>query len=82
MKRIAIAMAALSLVLAACDPAPDMPSKSTAMAVAKNLRYVKDAATDLCYAVLTSQSMTNVSVTNLTITWVPCDAKVLKAIAD
>jgi hypothetical protein len=66
--------------LNACSVALDKPSKKTAVEAVVKLRYIKDPITDLCFALVSTSHALTVSDDGMTITWVPCDQKVLEQI--
>ncbi|HWP61294.1 MAG TPA: hypothetical protein VN495_01695 [Candidatus Paceibacterota bacterium] len=68
------------LLLTGCGPSVSKPSKSTAREVVNKMTYAQDSKTGLCYAVLASKSAWNFNDSSLTITWVPCEQKVLEQI--
>lgn len=70
----------IALVLSGCDTRVNKPDAITGMAAANNMRYIQDNKTGLCFAVLSATAVTDVNSRSLTITWVPCDPKVLQEI--
>ena len=78
MKKIGIAI--LALGLAGCSVGTSKPNHSTAMEVVRKLTYIQDVKTGLCYAVISTSHATSVSDDGLSITWVPCEPRVLEQI--
>lgn len=71
---------AIAASLSACDARTSKPSHGTAANAVANFRYVRDPRTDLCYAVMDSSHFGSATDTSMTVTWVPCDPKVLAEI--
>jgi|GEM_PF-3771501 hypothetical protein len=78
--RIILAFSA-ALLLAGCGVSIDAPTQSVANTAANSMTYSQDPRTGLCFGVVSSKSATHVNDQSLTITWVPCDEKVLALIA-
>lgn len=68
------------LVLGGCGAEVRKPSNNTAKKATDNLVYAQDVRTGLCYAIIGSNSSIDVRSESLSITWVPCDPKVLEMI--
>jgi hypothetical protein len=65
------------MVVAGCGVQADRPRFETATDAVSKLTYAKDPRTDQCYALVSSKSPAHVNDQSMTITWVPCDPKVL-----
>ena len=79
-KSVLIVVGTSVLVLSGCGVKVSQPSQSTAREAVNNLVYAQDLRTDQCYAVVSSASAGHLSDQSMTITWVPCDPKVLEQI--
>ena len=79
MKYVLLAAALVSL-LCSCDVRPSTPARSTTNNSIASLQYGQDRRTELCYAVVESKGIIDVHAKSMTITWVPCEPKVLALI--
>ena len=71
-------LVAASIVLAGCSVGLDKPNLSVAQDVVEKLRYIKDPKTDLCFAIVSTSQALHPSDNGMTMTWVPCEPKVLQ----
>ena len=70
----------LSAALMGCSVGTSKPSQSTATDVMSKLTYIQDAKTGLCYAMISTSHTAQASDDGLSLTWVPCEPKVLEQI--
>jgi hypothetical protein len=73
-----IGVAAATISLIGCGVSLNTPGKNTTASALKNLRYVQDPATNLCFALISTSHATTLGDDGMTITWVPCDPTVLE----
>jgi uncharacterized protein YceK len=79
--RFGIAVVCITiLLLSGCGVSVSKTSSSTANQAVNELTYAQDARTGLCYATISTSSATHVNDQGMTITWVPCEPKVLEQI--
>jgi len=77
--KIRISFLAVAFLLLVGCAAPTKMSQSNANAVGTKLTYFKDGRTDQCFAAI--ENLDTGQFTNgFTVTWVPCDAKVIALI--
>ena len=68
------------VLLAACGVSTSKPSSGTASAAVHKFTYTQDTRTGQCYAMVSTSSALHVNDQGMTITWVPCDPKVIALI--
>lgn len=70
----------IACFLTGCGVSVSKTSSGIAQEAVNKLTYAQDQRTGLCYAVVSSSSATHVNDQGMTITWVPCEPKVLAQI--
>jgi len=75
-----ILIAAISIVITGCSFNPSKTSQKSANKLVSMLTYAQDQRTNLCYAMIEGSESGNPDNTSLSITWVPCEPKVLEQI--
>ena len=74
---VAIAIACAPMV-GGCSFSPSKTSQESADKIASMLTYTKDSRTEQCYAMIEGSEGGNPDSSSLSITWVPCEPKVLE----
>lgn len=77
---LVVCCTAITFVLIGCGANVSKPSQNTAHEAVNKLTYAQDLRTGLCYAVVSSASIVHVNDQSITVTWVPCEPKVLAQI--
>ena len=72
-----VAMVGGILILSACGVNVSQPSKLTAQLAVDKLVYAQDSRTGLCFAAVSVFPVGHMNDASMTITWVPCEPKVL-----
>ena len=75
-------LAICTLVTSGCGVSVSRTGNSTAREAVDKLTYAQDYRTGLCYATVSSSSAFHVNDQGMTITWVPCEPKVLAQIGN
>jgi hypothetical protein len=78
---LAFATALLLTILVGCSQSASVVSESDAKDAVNSLTYQKDARTKLCFGIVASRHVAEVSQNGLTITYVPCTPEVEAQIA-
>jgi hypothetical protein len=75
-----LAIIIVSIAVGGCGVSASKTSARTANNAVNELTYAKDERTGICYAVVSSSSALHVNDQGMTITYVPCDPKVIELI--
>jgi hypothetical protein len=70
----------LTANIVACSVGTSKPDPTTAQRVVGDLTYIQDLRTGLCFAMVSTSHAGQASDDGLSITWVPCEPKVLELI--
>ena len=79
MRRLAVVI--LALMLVGCSVGTSKPNEQTTKTVVERLAYIQDSRTGLCFAMISTSHALQVSDDGLSITWVPCEPKVMAQIS-
>ena len=82
MKILNIVVCTVVLALAGCNADVRPTSQEKADEVADQVVYSRDNRTGLCFAVIGSMSGIDIRSQSLSMTWVPCEPKVLELISE
>jgi hypothetical protein len=75
------ALMIFGIVLAGCGVGMSKPSSSKAQEMIDKIRYVQDARTGTCYAMVSTSHQASISDDGMSMTYVPCTKEVLAQVA-
>jgi uncharacterized protein YceK len=80
-KLVPLILIAAVVALSGCGVSVSKTSESTAKDAVEKMTFARNTATGQCFGVVSSSKAMTANDNSMTITWVPCDPKVLAEIA-